>query len=307
MPSNKNTNINRIVVNVNTNKKSKRSNRKNLNSYTTSNNSIPATHTYINNNIPQGGGTLDVDRRVSHAVENINGSIDLLEKRKKFLDAYENKLHGGDKTSYHLNRALGELQQSRIDSDGESVQSLSLPVDNLESRSRSPYHVPMQNLYQAIDRGNITLQRGTEQIDRSNMYYTPNMYDVRTGDSEHIQSAKQEKSSLLYDGENSNSANNLDDTLVYNSPDREFEDPERPTEPIYDRPEKVGDSFIEQYKSLENDEQRNVIKKLDARTSDKNTIIELANFYLVDLKDDDNRQRPFKEIKKELLERQKEH
>ena len=136
MPTHKNSNMNHIVINVNSNNKIKRgsNNQKQKSDKQTP---VSSQSTYINDSAsyqkPSSGGTLDVDRSVAHGVQKINDQLNLLNDRKAFLESYEANLNGADIGNVQLNSSLGALNQSRIRPDGTSLSPLSLHHDNLES------------------------------------------------------------------------------------------------------------------------------------------------------------------------------
>jgi len=336
MPNHKNSNMNNIVINVNSNNKTKKGSKKQRMSAPDKPQMVPMAapqSTYINNSAPpQYNGTLDVDRSVAHGVQQINDQINLLQNRREFLDAYEANQHQADPVNVRLEASLGRLNQSRIRADGSSVQPLALSRDNLESHLEQRANRPGISFYQGGAQVSPILSSSSLDVNHDNVQTRRGHYEELHGEyglgddsrprvadePRYVQQPeKHDEASLrAYYARNRANPEN-DETLLSGLAAARSGNPNRPTDPygdeghhtdedeadtsILDGPFDENAFDLNKFKKLAPENQYIILKKLDARRN-RSQIIKLAEDSLVDLTDDDNKPKKIKTLKREILE-----
>ena len=323
MPNNNNSN--HIVINVNSNNKNKKP--------TQPKPKLPAqpaqpavakpqlpAQAYINNvNTNPPTNPVLSNPNVGYLVDKLEDDIRVLDKKKGFLEAYEKRIKGIDKTGYDLEMSLGALSQSRV---GEE-NTLSLKKDNLEDKT-FVYADKPNVTYDSFDHQNVTYTRGGKKgvrfgddtMESLNNYYSdPANPTDTTEEVENFLNPMHSEQSQLMKSFMSNYDHNIttdynedrNDITVDETFDFEdvFVDPDRPTEP-YGKPKYFNADIVKFEAKLSKESQLTILKRLDART-DGGAILNFAEHFLVDTTDDDNKQRKLKDIKDDIIRRFQEY
>ena len=204
--------------------------------------------------------------------------------------------------------------------DGSSIQPLSLNHDNLESHSERKQSTGQSSFSSINSHDFVNYNRGSKPLDghyglseqsrplsdeNEDMHqYIANPDKQHEEDSLFVHSRERSNSedaeSALY-GHNKQSRPT--EVVGYSGPDDNYANNNDDTTILHD----ANDSFnLEIFGKLSERSQLTVLKNLDARRN-KSQIIQLAEHYLVDLTDDDNKPRKLKDVKKEIIERWSEY
>lgn len=320
MPNNNNSN--HIVINVNSNNKNKpkpnNPHKPAQPKLQPAQPKLPA-QAYINNvNTNPPTNPVLSNPNVGYLVDKLEDDIRVLDKKKGFLEAYEKRIKGIDKTGYDLEMSLGALSQSRV---GEE-NTLSLKKDNLEDKT-FVYADKPNITSDSFDHQNVTYTRGGKKgavrfgddtMESLHNYYSDPANQDPTEAENFLNPMYSEQSQLMksfmsnYDHNITTDYNeDRNDITVDESFNFEdvFVDPDRPTEP-YGKPKYFNADIVKFEAKLSKESQLTILKRLDART-DGGAILNFAEHFLVDTTDDDNKQRKLKDIKDDIIRRFQEY